>query len=153
MPGGGIGVKLSSESQYALTGLLALAELPEGAVRSVAGVAAATGASQPFLAKVFQRLARGGVLVAHRGRAKGYALAAPPAEISLRMVVEAVEGPQLFRHCVFWSDACSDEHPCVLHEVWRGMAEQSVHLMERTSVADLRDRNAAAGRVLESLHL
>lgn len=144
-------MKLSRESQYALMGVFALAESPADTVRPVADLAAEIGASRPFLAKVFQRLARGGVVVAHRGRAKGYALAAPPGEISLRTVVEAVEGPQLFHHCVFWSDVCSDEHPCVLHEVWRGIAAQSLELMERTTIADLRDRNAAAGASLDSL--
>ena len=70
-------MKLSKESQYGLTGVLALAELPAGSVLSVAEIAAATGLAQPFLAKVFQRLARGGVLQSHRGRSQGYALARP----------------------------------------------------------------------------
>lgn len=142
-------MKLSRESQYALIGVLALAELPPGSVRAVAEIAAATGLARPFLAKVFQRLTRGGVLRSQRGRSQGYALARPAHEISLRAVVEAIEGPRLFQHCVFWSEVCSEANPCVLHEAWRAMAAESAALMERTSVADLRWMRAARGeRVL-----
>lgn len=146
-------MKLSKESQYGLTGVLALAELPAGSVLSVAEIAAATGLAQPFLAKVFQRLARGGVLQSHRGRSQGYALARSAAEISLKEVVEAIEGPQLFRHCVFWSDVCSETHPCVLHETWREMAAKTRELMAHTSVADLRDRQAATGNLPDAFAL
>lgn len=138
-------MKLSKESQHGLIGVLALAGLPEGEVRSVAEIAAADGLSQPFLAKVFQRLARAGVLVAHRGRARGYALALPPEQISLEMVVEAIEGPQIFRHCIFWSDACSETNPCVLHEVWRESAERTRTLMAETTMADVREGRGGEG--------
>lgn len=137
-------MKLSKESQYGLTGVLALADRPLGTVLSVAEVATATGLAQPFLAKVFQRLTRGGVLRSHRGRAQGYALALPAEEISVKAVAEAIEGPQLFRHCVFWSDACSEAQPCLLHESWRDMAERERALMASITIADLREQRAHA---------
>jgi Rrf2 family protein len=130
-------VKLSKESEYGLKGVLYLAALPDGAVRSAAEVAEATGVAFPFLAKICNRLAHEGILRSHRGRARGYGLARPAAEISVKAVVEAIEGPNLFRHCVFWSSACSDEHPCVMHEIWRQVRPQAAVLMERTSVAEL----------------
>jgi Rrf2 family protein len=137
-------LKLSKETRSGLLGVLALADHPANAVVPVAEIAAATGLSQPFLAKAFQRLARGGVLRAHRGRSRGYALAMPPDEISLKAVVEAIEGPQIFRHCVFWSDVCSEAHPCVLHETWRETAERERTLMASTTVAELK-RQAESG--------
>jgi Rrf2 family protein len=120
-----------------MMGVLYLAVLPEGEVRSVSEVAKATGVAFPFLAKIFNRLAREGVLRSHRGRARGYALARPASELSVRAVVEAIEGPNLFRNCVFWSNTCSDEHPCVMHEIWRQVRPQAAALMERTSIAEL----------------
>jgi Rrf2 family protein len=130
-------MKLSKESQAGLTGVLALARSPSGTIASVAEIAAATGLAQPFLAKVFQRLARGGILRAYRGRSRGYALAQPVETISLQEVVEAIEGLQVFRHCVFWSDTCSEIHPCVLHDVWKTAAEHARVVMAETSIADL----------------
>jgi Rrf2 family protein len=137
-------VKLSKESECGLNGVVALAALPPGTIRSVAELAAATGLSRPFLAKVFQRLARGGVLRAQRGRSQGYALARPPGAISAREVLEAIEGPQLFGHCAFWSSPCSEEHPCVLHAIWREAAARERELLAGTSVAELARRRGNA---------
>jgi Rrf2 family protein len=130
-------VKLSQESKYALAGVLHLADHPEGTVRNAREIAEATGIAFPFLAKICNRLVGGGVLRSYRGRSRGYALARPAGEISVREVVEAIEGPDLFRRCVFWSDPCSDNHPCVMHDLWRQIRPQMAALMESTSVADL----------------
>ena len=51
----------------------------------------ATGLPRPFLAKVLKELVRRGLLRSRRGRAGGYALGRPAAEITLADVVLAVE--------------------------------------------------------------
>ena len=40
-------------------------------------------------------------------------------EVSVKEALEAIEGPDLFQRCIFWSDACSDSNPCLLHETWK----------------------------------
>lgn len=130
-------MKLSRESQYGLLGTIHLARQPEGAILQVGQVAAEAGLAQPFLAKIFVRLARSGVLRSYRGRERGYALGRPAAEISVKQVVEAIEGPDLFQRCIFWSDTCSDNAPCVLHETWRTIRPRVAELMARTTIADL----------------
>jgi Rrf2 family iron-sulfur cluster assembly transcriptional regulator len=141
----GAAVKLSKESEYGLIGVLYLAAQPEGAIRSAGEVAEMTGVAYPFLAKIFNRLARGGILVSYRGRSRGYALARPAEAINVKAVIEAIEGPNLFRHCVFWSNACADDHPCVMHEVWRRVRPQMAALMEQTSVAELAHLGSVGG--------
>jgi DNA-binding IscR family transcriptional regulator len=47
------------------------------------------------MAKIFQKLVRGGILVSAKGRGGGFALARPGHQIMLMQVVEAMEGPQL----------------------------------------------------------
>lgn len=138
-------VKLSKESQYGITGILYLAAQPPDAIVSVAETAQATGVSFAFLAKIFNRLARGGVLRAHRGRSRGYVLARPAAELSVRTIVEAIEGPTVFQHCVFWGSLCSEANPCVMHDVWVQVRPRVAKLMEETSLADLARYQAARG--------
>jgi Rrf2 family iron-sulfur cluster assembly transcriptional regulator len=130
-------VKLSKESKYGLTAVLYLAGQQEGAVRHAGEIAAATGINFPILAKICNRLAGNGILRSYRGRSRGYGLARPANTISVREVVEAIEGSDLFRRCVFWSDTCSETHPCVMHELWRQVRPRMATLMECTSVANL----------------
>jgi Rrf2 family protein len=116
----------------------------------LAEIAVAESLPPSFLAKAFQKLARHGMVVAQRGPGRGYALARPAADISVRAVLEAIEGDDLFRRCLFLSTQCSDEHPCPLHHHLNQAVGELKTAIERLSLADLADRRVmnrmSAGR-------
>lgn len=130
-------MRLTRESEYALLGLAFVASRPSGEVVPLAEIAAARRLPRTFLAKTFQKLARHGLLVAHRGPGRGYALARHPAGISLREVLEAIEGPELFSRCLFWSTHCTDTNPCLLHQHLRGLVPEVSSVLERLTLTDL----------------
>ena len=91
-----------------------------------------------FLAKIFQKLARSGVLVSSRGAVRGYALARKPKDLKVKEILLAIEGSDLFDRCVFWSDRCADSNPCPMHFRWKKVRERVIgELMEKTTLADL----------------
>ena len=101
-------------------------------------VAEAAGVPQHFLAKIFQKLARSGVLVSSRGAVRGYALARKPKDLKVKEILLAIEGSDLFDRCVFWSDRCADSNPCPMHFRWKKVRERVIgELMEKTTLADL----------------
>jgi len=108
-------VAFTRESEYALLGLAVLGARPEGAVVSLAEIAAERDLPPAFLAKVFMKLSRNGLLISHRGRGKGYALARPAEAILVLEVLEAVEGIRLYNRCLLWEGHCHDTNPCPLH--------------------------------------
>lgn len=110
----------------------------------LAEIAVAEGLPPSFLAKAFQKLARHGMLVAQRGPGRGYVLARAAADISVREVLEAIEGDDLFRRCVFLSSQCSDERPCPLHHYLSHAVEELKSAVERLSLADLADPRVTA---------
>jgi Rrf2 family protein len=131
-------LKLGRESEYAIDGLLVLAKKPLGTVMLLRDVAEAAGVPQNFLAKIFQKLARGGIVTSSRGAVRGYALSRKPKAIKVKEILMAVEGADLFDRCVFWSDRCADSNPCPLHFRWKKVRERVIGtLMERTTLADL----------------
>lgn len=135
-------MKLTRESAYALRGLALLARRPANESVTLAAIARSQRLPPSFLAKAFQKLSRHGMVVALRGAGHGYVLARPPAEISIRDVLEAIEGDDLFRRCVFLSTQCSDQHPCPLHQHLSHAVGELKTAVERLSVADLADRGA-----------
>lgn len=71
-----------------------------------------------FLAKILQRLARAGVVRSHRGVGGGFQLVRHAGELSLRDVVEIMQGPVALNICVEEKDRCSRSGVCVVHPVW-----------------------------------
>jgi len=139
-------MKLGRESAYAIEGLLVLAARPVGAPMILGDIADARGVPQSFLAKIFQKLARSGIVLSSRGAIRGYALARPPKQIKVKEIVLAIEGPDLFDRCIFWSDRCGDSDPCPMHFRWKRLKKRIIgELMERTTLADL-----AKGAVAQS---
>lgn len=130
-------MRLTREAEYALRALAYLASVPAGEVRPANQVAEACGLPGPFLAKTLRKLARSGLLRSARGRSRGYGLARPAREIHVREVLEAVEGPDYFRRCVFWDAGCSEERPCVLHAAWAPVRAGLLANLERMTLEDV----------------
>ena len=130
-------VRLSREAQYGLEGLSVLARQPEGTIMLLSEIAEAGHLPAGFLAQIFQKLTRHNVVSSHRGAVRGYALARSPEVISVKEVVEAIEGLDLFERCVFWPGRCGDQQPCRLHERWGPIREVVREMMERTTLKDV----------------
>jgi Rrf2 family protein len=98
-----------------------------------------TGTNLPrdFMAKIFQKLVRGGILVSAKGRGGGFALARPGHQIMLMQVVEAMEGPQLLDRCVVGLEKCNDQMPCPQHDLYKPIRQRLKDYLNTTSVADL----------------
>ena len=69
-------------------------------------------ASETYLSNVVQRMARGRLLRSHRGIAGGYSLARPADKITLRDVVELLEGVDIQRCTLSMGDVCPNEKRC-----------------------------------------
>ena len=132
---------LTRESEYALLGLTHLVQAPPGVPVSVGEVAAARRLPEEFLSKIFQKLARHGVVVSGRGRGSGFTLARPPAEVRLAEVIEAVEGPTIFQRCLLWRGYCADSHPCPLHFRLRDLHPGIRGLLNEVSLADYMEQS------------
>lgn len=132
-------MRLTRETQYALRGLCALAHRPAGAVVPLTELATAERLPGSFLAKIFQKLARHGILTAHRGAGQGYELSVPPSAISLLEIVTAVQGPEYLEQCVFWGGRCGSQH-CLLHDHWLRIRSEVRSLLEQTTLAELAAR-------------
>ena len=99
---------ITLESDYAVRIVEALASQP---VRVGAGVIAElTGVTPRFTLKILHKLVSAGIVRSYKGAKGGYELARPAAEITLRDVIETVEGPYTFSRCLDPTHACKCEN-------------------------------------------
>ena len=124
-------------SELAVRATLFLAKQPPGKLTPVHQIAAQSGASEAYLAKILQRLTSAGLLRSFRGPGKSMELGRAPEAITLADLVRAVEGSRLSDNCIFGLGDCLPEHPCPLHNDWLPLRTAIFDLMEKSTVADL----------------
>jgi Rrf2 family transcriptional regulator, iron-sulfur cluster assembly transcription factor len=79
--------------EYGIEGLTYLARAGGDRSTLLREVSRATSIPETFLSKIFQRLVRSGLVRSRRGFRGGFLLARPASQITLREVVEALQGP------------------------------------------------------------
>jgi Rrf2 family protein len=97
-----------------------------------------------FLARTLQKLRRYNLVASHRGAIRGYSLARPAHEITLREIFEAIEGPAVFRRCIC-SSRSGESHCCRLHDDWAPISARLLTVMEETTLAQVASRNSKHG--------
>lgn len=130
-----------------------LASKPAGARLQAAQLARALGLPPAFLSKILGKLVRYGVLRSLKGGSdRGYVLARAPRKLSVREIIEAIEGPGFFERCVFGGEGCSERRPCVLHPLWRSLRPVLQAAMTVASLAEVA-REAERGPRLQARRL
>ena len=104
---------INLESDYAVRIVHCLAmEAPPAGSQSESRIDAQTIADRTsvslrFTLKIMRKLVAAGLVKSYKGAHGGYALSRPPKDITLRQVIEAVEGPYRFSRCVQEEYACN----------------------------------------------
>jgi Rrf2 family protein len=113
-----VGLQLTRGGEYALRAMMYLARVPEGEVASLREIGREQEVPESFLAKILQTLVHAGLASSQRGARGGFCLARPADTISVREVIEAVDGPIALNGCVLWPEDCGRSERCPMHDVW-----------------------------------
>ena len=133
-------MRLTKGTDYGLLGLVYLAQKPQGKVVLVGEIAKAQGLSESYLAKLFQDLARSGVLTSHRGARGGFSLTRPARDISLLEIVEAIEGPITLQPCLDLQTGCERIGMCGICIVLGEAQAKIVQVLRSSSLQDILDQ-------------
>ena len=137
-------MKLSLRGEYALRALLVLTMNYGDQVVRIQTISDQQRIPKKFLEQILNDLKNLGAVESKRGINGGYRLARPPENITLASVVRHVEGALAPVSCVsdrfYERCTCPDEATCPIRDVMKEVREAVVKIMERVTLADLRDR-------------
>jgi Rrf2 family protein len=108
---------VTRKTDYAVRCVLYLAR-DKDQVSNVTEVSKAMHIPKSFLAKIFQKLVRAGMVESIRGMNGGFRLAKKPSEISLLDIMAAIQGPAAINLCAVDSRKCRRSSTCSVHPVW-----------------------------------
>jgi len=132
-----MGLQLTRGGEYAIRAMSYLARFPDGHVASLHDIGQAQDIPESFLAKILQSLVHGGLAVSQRGAHGGFALARSAADITMRDVIEAVDGPVALNQCVLWPEDCKRSGDCELHKAWMRAQAQLMDVLDTVTLRSL----------------
>lgn len=124
-------MRVSQRLDYALRGLVAVAQRPGGSPVAAGEVADALQLPRRFLEQQFTALAQAGLLECRRGSGGGCTLARPADDISVLDVVNALEGAAL---------DVPHTSGTVVSDMWAEVAHSLAETLDTITVAQLAER-------------
>ena len=133
-------MKISKKCQYALKAILELARRNTGVAIKTHEIAGSQGISQRFIEIILNELKHGGFVESRRGNEGGYLLARDPKKLTVREVVEYIQGaisvaPEALKEngdtTLFGNEA--------LKELWKDVNIAISEVCENKTFADMID--------------
>jgi Rrf2 family protein len=130
-------MELTKACSYGVFGMIYLAKQPQGKIVSLSEISKAENLPEKFLAKIFQALARAGLLRSHRGARGGFSLARPANKITVKELLESIQGPIYFAKCLSEMEDCDKKDICKLLKLWKKAQDYAAKILTQNTLADL----------------
>jgi len=130
-------LRLSKKADYALIAMKHLTLHSDRGAASAREIAEQYDIPIELMAKVLQRLVRGGLLASHHGTRGGYQLARMATQISVADVIQAIEGPVSVTACSTQDSQCEQYAKCNVRDpLWR-VRERILAALGECTIAEL----------------
>jgi len=128
-------VKITKKADYGLTLLAALASRPQE-MQSLRSISESNGLPYKFIGQVASSLLEAGIVTSKEGATGGYKLAKEAKDISLKQVLEVLEGPVVRLDCLC-GKKCSRQNKCTQRHIFSNLRDALNQSLSQKSLADL----------------
>jgi Rrf2 family protein len=136
-------MKLSTKGRYGVRLMIDLAaHYGEGPIL-LREIAKREEISEKYLSNLVNPLKAMGLVEATRGVHGGYVLGKLPAEITMKEIIEILEGPLCLVECVEKPAACDRTAHCITRDLWRETADGMAQVLGKYTLADMVERQKA----------
>ena len=122
-------MRFTTKTEYGLVCLVYMARHSSADLIAIKEIVKKEQFSATYIEKILQKLRAANIVISHQGKQGGYALAKKPSEITLREIIEALEGHTFDLFCqpdVREEIVCTHFSLCGLKPIW----EKTKHLLD-----------------------
>ena len=130
-------LRMSTRGRYGVRLMVALALNYGNGIQLLKEIARREGISEKYLGQIVIPLKNAGLVSSQRGSRGGYALARPPETVTVKDVVEAIEGKIAAVLCVDNPEACARASSCVTTKVWQQLSRDIERSLSAFTLAAL----------------
>lgn len=131
---------ITLEADYAVRIVVFLAQRQQTEQKraDASTIAENTGVSLRFALKILRNLVGCGIARSFKGTQGGYELNRPPAEITLRELLSAVQGEYVFSRCLGGADCTKPNNTgCKVQRVFREISDMVKQKLDSVTIAEL----------------
>ncbi|OOF36265.1 Fe-S cluster assembly transcriptional regulator IscR [Rodentibacter trehalosifermentans] len=129
-------MKLTSKGRYAVTAVLDIALNSSSGPVNLADISERQNISLSYLEQLFAKLRRGGLVKSVRGPGGGYQLGLPSEQISVGMIISAVNENIHVTKCL-GSGNCQQGTECLTHTLWEELSHRIESFLNEITLAEL----------------
>jgi len=139
----------NKETEYAIRGLVYIQlQNFEGKRPGITEIAEQIDAPHFYTAKILQRLVRQGFIESQKGKGGGFYFDSTKPDVSLKQLIIATEGDNLFCGCGFGLKQCDESNPCPLHEKFAPIRDALTQLVTVENVQSLAQKTLRGEEML-----
>lgn len=134
-------MRITLESDYALRILGALATHEERIDAKT--LSDEISVTQRFTLKILHKLVQNDFVKSYKGVKGGYKLNVPPEKITLKSVIELIDGPIAISRCLESSESCSmnpDKTACIYHHIFDTISLDVARKLGGITISDVLSR-------------
>lgn len=133
-------MKLSTRGRYGVRLMLELAlHYGEGPI-FLKEIAERQGISEKYLWQLINPLKTTGLVTSQRGMYGGYALGKAPEVITMKEILQTLEGSLCLVDCVDNPSLCKRSRSCVSREIWGEVSGEMQRTLQNTTLAVMVER-------------
>ena len=135
-------MKLSTKTRYGTRAIIDIAQNSENGRTMLKDIAARQSLSPKYLDHILSAMRRAGLIRNIRGKGGGYILSKMPANITVKDILEAVDGSFEPVECLSNTDLCDKVPSCGTRDVWLRMKEAVDGVLEEATLQSLLEKNS-----------
>ena len=131
-------MRITLESDYALRILTTMAGYSE--VTDAKTISADTSVTIRFTLNILHKLVQGDLVQSYKGVNGGYKLKASPDSITLKQVIELIDGPIAIARCLDSDEGCSlncDKSACDYHHIFDIISIDLANKLNKITISDV----------------
>lgn len=132
-------MNISRKTDYALR-MLAMLARSEGGLLSVRTAVEAVDVPYSFARSIQHGLVQAGIVESLRGVHGGMRLKLDPDQVTIRSIVEAIQGPLVMNDCTAEGGECGRMGFCCYHPIWVGTQALVHSYLDSITLADVVER-------------
>lgn len=135
-------MRITLESDYALRILTVMAGYEN--ITDAKTISADTSVTLRFTLKILHKLVQGELVRSFKGVNGGYKLKLSPDKITLKQVIELIDGPIAIARCLDGSEGCSlncDKSACDYHHIFDIISIELASKLNKITIQDVINKN------------